>query len=479
MSTANPCASEEPRGSTLSQRAVLGIILWTAACGGHSFVSRQESPASTLVLRRVRVFDAPRAKLLEGVRDVVIRNGRIIAIETEAASIPGARTLEGGTVIPGLIDLHVHLGSGSAPPWKLEIPNQTETLEAFLFAGVTTVLDVGNRAPAVFLLRDALARKERLGPRLYAAGPIFTAPQSHPLPILQAYMPGWIAWYLLPQMVRPVPTVKDAAGLVAAVAADKPDVVKIVMDRIPTQTARMTSEIITELVKEVHRHGLKAVAHIGRSVDVVDAVNAGIDALVHNVYLEEISDEAVELLARHAVPVIATISVFDSLESLAADGPRNLSRMEQAVVDPKVAASFFPVPLEHRRGAFADWIVSVKAGHQARRTNVAKLLAAGVKVLAGSDSPNVAHFPGAGLHVELDRLAEAGMSCGEALRAATFDNAQFLAGRHADFGEVAVGKRADLVVLRALSLDTIEAVHDVVEVIVDGAPLLRRPRTPF
>ena len=73
---------------------------------------------------------------------------------------------------------------------------------------------------------------------------------------------------------------------------------------------------------------------------------------------------------------------------------------------------------------------------------------AGVPVLAGSDACNPGNLPGAGLHLELAKLVEAGLTPGEALRTATIDNARFIAGDRADFGEIAAGKRADLVLVR-------------------------------
>src|SRR5207248_11083760 len=80
------------------------------------------------------------------------------------------------------------------PPSLHSFPTRrsSDLLAAFLYAGVTTVLDLGSLSPAVFQERERLATGARLGPHLYAAGPIFTAPGGHPAEVLRA----WLPWYL-------------------------------------------------------------------------------------------------------------------------------------------------------------------------------------------------------------------------------------------------------------------------------------------
>jgi imidazolonepropionase-like amidohydrolase len=114
-------------------------------------------------------------------------------------------------------------------------------------------------------------------------------------------------------------------------------------------------------------------------------------------------------------------------------------------------------------------------GHEARRRNVAKLRRAGVTVLAGSDSPNFAHFPGASLHLELRDLVEAGMTPGEALRAATYESASFLSGAEADFGQISLGSRADLLLVDGDPVADITALDHLRAVFLDGVRLQRNP----
>src|SRR6185295_14432867 len=114
--------------------------------------------------------------------------------------------------------------------------------------------------------------------------------------------------------------------------------------------------------------------------------------------------------------------------------------------------------------------------HDARRRGVAKLHAANVTVLAGSDACNPGNFPGGGLHLELTKLVESGYTPGQALRIATWDNARFLGGENADFGAIAVGKRADLVLVAGDPTAQIADLGRISQVVLDGVVLTRRAR---
>ena len=97
-------------------------------------------------------------------------------------------------------------------------------------------------------------------------------------------------------------------------------------------------------------------------------------------------------------------------------------------------------------------------------------------ILAGSDAANPGQLPGAGLHLELAKLVDAGFTAGEVLRIATWDNSRFLGGERADFGEIAVGKRADLVLVAGDPTARIDALARISWVILGGTPLDRAAR---
>src|SRR5207245_1644734 len=130
-----------------------------------------------------------------------------------------------------------------------------ENLAAFLYAGVTTVLDLGNLTPEVFRERSRVATGAHLGPRLYAAGPVFTAPGGHPAEVLRAWLPWYLRWYVLPRATREVATPEEAGR--AIVAAHGPVVVTLaVWDLAGTPRTRASDFLPIE--REVARAGLVA-----------------------------------------------------------------------------------------------------------------------------------------------------------------------------------------------------------------------------
>ena len=465
--------------------ACLGAMLLLAGCGGsHTFVTPAPDTNASWVIRNVRVFDAPHASLLEGLRDVEVRDGRIAAILPPGGAASGLAQIDGGgrTLLPGLVDVHTHTGGSAAPPWVTELPAQEENLGAFLYAGVTTVLDAGALTPAIFNLRSRVDARALLAPHLFAAGPMFTAPNGHPIGIMRANLPLFARWYVLPRIAREVATPEAARQAVAELLPYHPDFIKIAVDDLIPNEPRIDTDVLVAIVERAHEGHVRAIAHIGRSRDVLDAVGAGVDALMHDVYAAPITAEAVAAIAKAHVPVVVTIGIWDAVEEVGEQQIEKRASITQEIAKPAVLAALSAFPSESERARFREMSKILRESHAARRTNVAALRAAGVTILAGSDAVNIGQFPGAGLHDELAKLVESGMKPGEALRAATYDNARFLVGvgvgvgGDAAFGEVKVGQRADLVLVDGDPTADITAAQHIARVWLNGVDLVRHPR---
>jgi imidazolonepropionase-like amidohydrolase len=450
------------------------LVLLAVACGREPLlVERPADAPRSLVIRNVRVFDARNARLEDGPRDVVVRGGRIAGVSPPGAPAPGLHELDGagGTLLPGLVDVHTHTGTTSDPPGTVSFPDIPGNLAAFLYAGVTTVLDLGGLAPDVFRERAKVADGTRLGPRMYAAGPVFTAPGGHPAEILREALPWYLRWYVLPRATREVSTQDEARAAVAALLPERPDVLKIAVDTGTDAVPRLSPEVLAAIIDRGHQAGVRSMVHIGDSTEAIDAIRAGADALAHAPWREEITDAAVAAIAAAQKPVVVTIAIGDLLE-----GPRqavDFLPIEREVASPQLVEAL-GAPVSFGGEAGERFRRAVLAAHEARRRSVQKLRAAGVTILPGSDACNPGALPGAGLHLELARLVEAGLPAGEALRAATWTNARFLAGENADFGEIAEGKRADLVLVAGDPVADVAALGRITQVILDGAVLARR-----
>jgi len=407
---------------------------------------------------------------------VLVAGDRIKAIETVPIPATGAALVngEGATLVPGLIDMHGHTGGGSAPPWLGEFPDAELNLRAFLYCGVTTVLDPGDVDSDAFERRERLRRGEILGPHVYAAGPLVTARGGHPVPVLNDLLPWWIRWYLVPHYTRQVDTPEEARQAAIEIAELGADVLKVVVDRVPAEAPRIRSELIAAAVESARSRKLRTVAHIGTTEDAIDAARGGVALWVHGVYRERVPDDAVATLAGFGIPMVATIGVFESY-ALLQQGPRVPTTLERETVDPETLASFDHIP-EGYRSAFQPFIESLRPLRPVWRENVRRLRAAGITILAGSD-PQTGVFPGAALHRELALLTEAGLTPAEAIRAATLDAARFLAdGREPDFGVVEVGKRADLLLVDGDPSQDLTALTRIKLLLKDGVAIQRIPR---
>jgi imidazolonepropionase-like amidohydrolase len=457
---------------------ILALIV-TAACREPALVTRPPGSPRPTLIRNVWIFDGL-APARIGPRDVMLENGRIrrVAEPGELAARADAHVIQADrfTLLPGLIDVHGHVGNSSLPAWVARFPDPDRNLESYLYCGVTTVLDPADLASDAFTRRAVVARGEKLGPRIFAAGPMFTAPGGHPVAALRLLVPWWLRWYVLPRFTREVATPAAARTAVAALAPERPDVIKVVVDAVPLDGPILPPEVLGAIVDEAHARGIRVVAHVGSVADALEAADAGVDAWMHGVYKERIPDEVIPRFAAAHIPCVATVNVFDSYADLS-EGHREPTDLERQTVSRAALAGFVPVPKGYDYPEMQPFFRRLAATREARRDNVRRLHAAGVTILAGADA-QTGVFPGPGLHRELAKLVESGLSPAEALRAATGDAARFVARTDdPEFGIVADGKIADLLLVEGDPTTDIGAVSHIRAVFQGGVMLERHPVT--
>jgi enamidase len=378
--------------------------------------------------------------------------------------------------MPGLVDVHGHTGGNSAPPWSSapRFPDPERNLQSYLYAGVTTVLDPGDITPDVFERRDAVAAGELLGPRMFAAGPMFTVPGGHPVGAMHELVPWWIRWYDQPRMIREVASADAARAAVDALLPSKPDVVKVMVDAVPLAAPVIGAEILRAIVAEAKEHGVRTVAHIGTVADALEAADAGVAAWMHGVYKERIPDELIPRFKAAGIPYVATSFVFDDYADIW-EGKRESTQLERETVASDVLASFATIPRETQPAPFQEFFALLPATREARCDNVRRLNAAGVRILAGADA-QLGVFPGPALHREIATLIRCGLTPEKALEAATSAAASFVANDpEPDFGLARVGKRADLILVGGNPLIEPAALDDIRMVMKDGVVLERHP----
>lgn len=388
--------------------------------------------AATTLVQDVRVFDGER---MHAKRSVLIDGNKIVNADFRGAIPAGATVVNGAgkTLLPGLIDSHVHAYQ------HFELP---------LLFGVTTQVDMFTSVQAM----QDIARKMKGGANsgqadLFSAGTLATAPGGHGT---QFGMP-------IPTLTRP----DEAQAFVDARLAEGSHFIKIVMEAgYPGRPmASLDLPTVKALIKAAHLRKSLAVVHVSTLADARAALEAGADGLVHLFNGKEIDPAAmatlVQLASKRKAFVIPTFSVLESAagiksEDLLADTELNL------MLDEAQAA-----PLHTTYGKSPD-----PAKLAVPNALTLAMREAGVAVLAGTDAGNAGTQHGISMHHELGALVKAGLTPAQALAAAT--SAPAKAFRLGQRGRIANGYKADLLLVEGDPGTDIAATRRIVAVWKDG-----------
>ncbi len=406
------------------------------------FTEPLDIPEGATILDNARLLDAsgPRED-----RALVLSEGQIVNVFTAGRAWPEHASvvdLEGRTVVPGLIDAHVHLFHSGSTFWVGD--TLAENLRAQLAWGVLGVADLG--APEqIFALRDRIAAGEIQGPRTHATGPFLTAELSHPC---ETVNDGALCRYVE----------GDGPAQVGALA--EADAIKVALadaDFTDWPTPRLDMADLLEIADAAHAAGQPVFAHIDEPEDAEDALAAGVDVLAHPVFSEALSTPP-------DAPTLSTLGAFSGTGDLL-DGSllaEDLTYTPDAVQD---AWRW----LAAHEDAFAEGWVEASAGWaEAARENIALAIAEGRPVIAGSDAGYWLVPHGLGLHRELEALVDLGMSPTEALASASSAPAALLGWE--DAGALEAGYRADLLVLEGRPDEDIGALREISAIYLGGEP---------
>jgi imidazolonepropionase-like amidohydrolase len=387
------------------------------------------SKNSRVVFHNVDVFDGYRmlrsrtVRIAEGmIENVTASESATSADSAASAPIDG----RGMTLLPGLIDAHVHIGGGEQP------------LEQAAALGVTTVLDMWGDPQLLAPLEKEIAHGEHPNAADFrTAGTGATVPKGHPT-----------------EMGSPqIPTLKpeeDVQAFVDARFAEGSDYLKIMYEHaFPT----LSVEQLRALVVAAHKRNKLAVAHESKQFEGLAEMQAGVDGVEHIFDDTTISREFIET-------AVATHMVFTP----------TLSIVQAVGGDPSGSGLAADPRFEPYLLGWALHILTVKLPPDATKNHhyeiakaaVRALHQAGVTILAGTDAPNPDTSYGVSLHQELLLLTECGLSAEEALRAATSSPAREFG--LIDRGRIENGRRADLLLVRGDPTKDIRATRDIVGV---------------
>ena len=387
----------------------------------------------TLVLVGASLVDGSGAEPVRG-RAVVVEGDRITQVVDDARAPRGRRIdLSGCTLLPGLINCHVHLcfGAEADPvrvmkdePYALTALKVLRRAQETVEAGVTTVRDLGGRDYAEFAVRRAVADGLFPGPRILGAGRPVCMTGGHGNSI-----------------GREADGPDDARKAVREQLKAGADVIKLIATGgvmtpgVEPGSPQLTFEEMRAAIEEATKAGRRTAAHAQGSTGIADAIEAGITTIEHGIFL---TDEIIAAMKRKGVFLVATLAAPAAISAggLAAGIPDYMVRKSDAVVTAHVA--------------------SFRRAHEA-----------GARIAAGADSGTPLN-PHGSLLPELELMVKYGMTPLEAIRSATSVAAEAI-GLDGETGRLAEGHAADLLAVSGDPAERIGALGDVRLVLARGA----------
>jgi imidazolonepropionase-like amidohydrolase len=413
--------------------------------------------AQTLVLAGGRLIDGYGGPPIEN-SVVVIEGNTVRAVGTEASlAIPaGARVIDtnGHTVMPGLMDMHVHLmilGHGNYDHWERVYPDKFRDVimpiaaKQLLMAGVTTARDLGAPLEEIVTVKNRINKGEIPGPRMFVSGP-FLQKTTNPL---EARF-RWV-----------VNGAEDARKKVRTIVDGGADVIKLI------DQDQMSLDEVKAIVDEAHKAGKSVVAHAHRSEEIRQGLKAGVDCFEHTGLGTKpgYEDDILQMIReRNATlywcPTMEGLFLFEQTK-------QNPERLDDQRLKADLPADMYKDVRDSLRDvSHLDYFRLVPRRIPTLANKFRQLRETGVTIVVGTDSGIPLNFHFDSTWRELKTMADLGMPPMEVIRAATYWPAQML--KQPNLGTIAPGKLADIIVVDGDPLTDMSALRHVVHVVKDG-----------
>ena len=439
-------------------------------------LNRQLARSDTFLIRGARIFIGD-GKVIE-TGSVLVRGGKIAEVYEGTGPDPKtlkAETVEaaGKTILPGLIDVHVHLGApgGFYPDMSKYDPGKTmlRNLAAYLYSGVTTVRSVGDGLDGILKVRSTVRSGERLGAELFTCGPLFTAPGGHGTEYFKQ-LPPTIRANLEKQFTRIPASSDEARQQVDQLKSQGVDCIKAILEAGAGGRLfnRLDTGLFAAVAQQAHADSLPLAVHTGDARDVTDAVQAQANSIEHGSFREKIPDALFDQMAKQGTFYDPTLSVGEAFKDFAAAKTDLLKRSLVQQVGPSdllrgTEEALGSADTEPIRKALAQYPMDMPVAID----NLRRAHQHGVLLVTGSDAGNFLVIHGPTVQHELQLWAQAGIPPAVALQAATLNAARLL-GAGNRIGSIKPGNDADLLVIDGNPLDDITATERISLVVFKG-----------
>ncbi len=386
------------------------------------------------IFQGMNLFMASQEEMFEDAV-VIVEEGRIAACGTSELLPHEAEeviNLEGMTLLPGLIDAHIHslLDASADAINRLVTETKTQTvlkaainLEKTLQQGFTTIRDLGGKNYIEMELKEAINNELIKGPRMLVAGKLLSMTGGH--------------GHQIAREADGRNELRKAAREQLKAGADQIKIIAtggVLTKGVKPGSAQLSRDEMEAAVEEAHRAGKKAASHAQGTKGIEDSLLAGIDSIEHGIFLDE---KTLELMLESNAFLVPTLTA-----------PKRIIEAGEEKGVPEYAVRKAAQTIDRHRESFQ---LALKAG---------------AKIAMGTDAGTPFNMHGKNTE-ELVLMVEAGMKPSEAIRAATIQAAELL-GIDDELGSIEVGKTADMIAVSGNPLENIKDMAEVKEVYQAG-----------
>jgi imidazolonepropionase-like amidohydrolase len=441
---------------------------------------RELQRGDSFLYRNAKIFVGDGRVIESG--SVLVRKGTIAAVyegrgPDDAAIKAEIIEASGKTVMPGLVDVHVHVGAPGglyADMRDVAAEHVAErALAQYLYSGITAVKSTGDTLDSSLALRRRVRNGDLLGAELFVSGPLFTTEGGHGTEYL-SWLDGPSRQAMLDQFVRTPKTPGEARRQVRELKAAGVDAIKAVLEsgRTGMLFTRMDLAMFRAVVAEAAEQHLPTAVHTGNARDVEDAVDAGAAGIEHGSFSDVVPDAVLARMAARHITYDPTLAVLEGMRDLSAGRNELLRRalVQQAVSQKLLTGTASAI--NDGRMTDARRASAIDTALNRAKENLVRAWKAGVPLVTGSDAGNLLVFHGPTVHRELQLWVDAGIPPAAALQAATW-NAATLLGAERRIGLVQPGYEASLLVVDGDPTRDISATERISSLVFKGERVRR------